>query len=316
MTEGNHIPVNTPPDRLAAWISGDAARFDARLAACLAAEAQACPPRLAAAMRHSVLAGGKRLRPYLVIESARLFGLVGKGPDQVAAALEMVHCYSLVHDDLPAMDDDDLRRGQPTVHKAFDDATAILAGDGLLTMAFSVLSHRHTSRSAAVRLRLVEALAEASGVRGMVGGQMLDLAAEGRFAGGAAAPLTAEGIIAIQALKTGALISFAAQAGALMVPRLPVAELAQLRSYGEALGLAFQIRDDLIDVESDAATAGKATGKDSAAGKGTFVSLLGVEGARRRLDEANMQGEAALTAFGKAADPLRAVLDFNRIRRS
>ena len=313
---GTTITAVSAQGRLAAWVSGGAARFDATLEACLAGQGGACPARLQGAMRHAVLAGGKRLRPYLVLESARLFAQEGEGPQRVAAALELVHCYSLVHDDLPAMDNDDLRRGQPTVHRAFDEATAILAGDGLLTLAFAVLADRRTARSASVRMALVAALAQASGGAGMVGGQMLDLAAEGRFADGKARPLTGDEIVAIQAMKTGALISFAAQAGALMTPHVPAAQRLGLRIFGESLGLAFQIRDDLIDVEGDAATAGKATGKDVDAGKGTFVSLLGIDGARRRLDEASARGLAALAVFAGAADPLREVIDFNRHRRS
>lgn len=271
-------------------------------------------PRLVAAMRHAVFAGGKRLRPYLVIESAKLFGLEGEGPLRVAAALEAVHCYSLVHDDLPAMDDDDLRRGQPTVHRAFDEATAILAGDGLLTLAFSLLADRRTAPRAAVQARLVSALAHASGMDGMVGGQMLDLAAEGRFD----AKPPRQGLRAIrhlQSLKTGALIRFAAEAGALLAPRVSPSEKRALRLYGEALGFAFQIRDDLLDIEGEAAVVGKALAKDQKAGKATLVSLMGVEGARAELARVTDLAVSELAAsFGPRAAPLADVLVFNRNR--
>lgn len=302
--------------RLKAWIGGGAAAFDRTMERLLGEGGPRRPPRLVSAMRHAVLAGGKRLRPYLVLESARLFGLDGEGPLRVAAALECLHCYSLVHDDLPAMDNDDLRRGQPTVHRAFDEASAILAGDALLTLAFALLASPLTAPRAAVRARLIAALAAAAGIDGMVGGQMLDLAAEGRFAEGVPPPQTVNGIIAIQSLKTGALIRFAAEAGALLSPGRHGARHSALRRYGDSLGLAFQIRDDLIDHEGDAVTAGKATGKDNAAGKATFISLLGVAGARQRLDMATREGLAALSVFGGAGEPLADVLRFNATRLS
>lgn len=307
------LDVGKTMGRLDTWIAGGAAGFDAALAGMIGGAGR--PPRLVEAMAHAVLAGGKRLRPYLVLESARLMGIEAALALRVAAALECVHCYSLVHDDLPAMDNDTMRRGKPTVHVAYDEATAILVGDGLLTLAFDLVAAEATPASANVRLRLVRALAEASGVDGMVGGQVLDLAAEGRFAGGALRLELAD-IERLQALKTGALIRFAAEAGALMRARVPSRWRAALRAYGEALGLAFQIRDDLIDVEVDAATAGKATGKDDAAGKATFVSLLGVMGARARLDAVSRAGAQALVPFGDRAQPLLEVLDFNRIRQS
>ena len=298
---------------LSRWFSEGVAAFDARLADMLA---QACPAgRLLDAMQHGVLSGGKRLRPYLVLESARLFGQTGEGPLRTAAALEFIHCYSLVHDDLPAMDNDDIRRGRPTVHRAYDDATAILVGDGLLTLAFELLADPATSADAGVRVRLVSALARAAGARGMVGGQLLDLAAEGRFET-APKPLDADAIIRLQGMKTGALIVFGATAGALLQPEVDPARLEALTVYGDALGLAFQIRDDLIDVEVGADVAGKATGKDQAAGKGTFVTLLGIEGARARVAAETQRGMAALAPFGGAADPLREALDFNATRTS
>lgn len=274
------------------------------------------PPRLIEAMRHAVFAGGKRMRPFLVIESAALFGIEGAVPLHVAAALEAVHCYSLVHDDLPAMDDDDLRRGQPTVHRAFDEASAILAGDALLTLAFSILTMPALKITAGRRVRLVAALSAAAGIDGMVGGQMLDLAAEGRFTpGDRRQRLSERAIRRLQALKTGALIEFAVQAGAILAPRASRGERKALATYGRALGLAFQIRDDLLDVEGEAARVGKAVAKDEAAGKATFVSRLGLEGARRELGRASEAGRAALeAAFGARAGTLLALLDFNRAR--
>lgn len=304
------------------WISRGAGTFDRYLGDLLdSGSAGRSPgtghfPRLAAAMRHAVLAGGKRLRPYLALQSAILMGVEGEGPKRVAAALEYVHCYSLVHDDLPAMDDDDIRRGQPTVHRAFDEATAILAGDGLLTLAFGVIAGKQTSPSTVVRCRLIEALARAAGIDGMVGGQMLDLEAEGRFGNAEVLPLDMAAIERLQNLKTGALFVFAAEAGALQISRPAKGARPALAAYGRALGLAFQIRDDLIDVEIDAETAGKATGKDQALGKGTFVSLLGLDGARRRLEQITSDGLAALQFFGPDAEPLAEVLIFNLNRRS
>lgn len=269
--------------------------------------------RLIAAMRHAVFAGGKRLRPYLVVESAKLFGIEGESPLRVAAALEAVHCYSLVHDDLPAMDDDDLRRGQPTVHRAFDEATAILAGDGLLTLAFAILADRRTAPRASTRSKLVSALAYASGIDGMVGGQMLDLAAEGRFE--SRRPQGLRAIRHLQSLKTGALIRFAVEAGMLLAPRVSGAEKQALRHFGEALGFAFQIRDDLLDIEGEAEIVGKAVAKDSRAGKATLVSLMGVEGARAELSRVTDGAIAALDeAFGMRAGALADVLVFNRNR--
>ncbi|MCZ8376404.1 MAG: polyprenyl synthetase family protein [Beijerinckiaceae bacterium] len=273
------------------------------------------PPRLVAAMRHAAFAGGKRMRPYLVLESARLFGVTGEAPLQVAAALEAIHCYSLVHDDLPSMDNDDMRRGQPTVHRAYDEATAILVGDGLLTLAFEMVASDAVTLPPAVKVALVSALARASGIDGMVGGQLLDLAAEGRF-DAAPQPLDLAAIRHLQALKTGALIRFAVEAGALMAPQATAEQRAALTAYGEALGLAFQIRDDLLDVEGDAALVGKAVAKDAAAGKGTFVSLLGIEAARSEVERVSAGGIAAIeAAFGAAAEPLVALMVFNQNRR-
>ena len=231
------------------------------------------PERLLAAMRHAVLGGGKRLRPFLLVESAALFGAARyTGALLAGAALECLHCYSLVHDDLPAMDDDDLRRGRPTVHKAFDEATAILAGDALLTLAFDVMARSEVHPDAGVRIALVSELARAAGLGGMAGGQMLDLAAEGRFDDKRA--LGENEIATLQAMKTGALIRFACRAGAIL-GQADAAARASIDRYGAAIGQAFQIADDLLDFEGDAETIGKAAGKDAAAGKATLVAALG-----------------------------------------
>nr|WP_235911843.1 farnesyl diphosphate synthase [Mesorhizobium xinjiangense] len=260
------------------------------------------PERLMAAIRHGVLNGGKRLRPFLLIESAALFGIDGTAPLRVAAALECVHCYSLVHDDLPAMDDDDLRRGQPTVHKAFDEAAAILAGDGLLTYAFDIVASNDTALPTDIRLTLIRELALAAGLGGMVGGQALDLEAERRRP-------DEEGIIRLQAMKTGALIRFACQAGALIGAASP-AETERLAEFGSAVGLAFQLADDLLDLTSDAQTLGKATGKDAAAGKATLASLHGVDWANRQLDGLVEQAHDLLQPFGEEARRLRLAASF------
>jgi farnesyl diphosphate synthase len=271
------------------------------------------PVRLLDSMRYAILGGGKRLRPFLVVESARLFSVPREQALMVGAALECVHGYSLVHDDLPAMDNDALRRGRPTVHKAFDEATAILAGDGLLTFAFDLLGRPETHPSPAVRVALVVALARASGLGGMVGGQMLDLAAEGRF-GGARQTLTEAEIATLQAMKTGALLRFACIAGALLGEATPKKHAA-LDRFGGAIGQAFQIADDLLDVEGDAATLGKATGKDAAAGKATLVGVLGPAAARARLDALVGEAEAALAPFGADAAVLKAAARFVADRR-
>ena len=270
------------------------------------------PARLLEAMRYGVLGGGKRLRPFLVVETARAFGLVGEGPRRVGAAIECVHGYSLIHDDLPAMDDDDLRRGRPTVHKAFDEATAILTGDGLLTLAFEILARPQTAPDAGVRADLCAGLARASGMAGMVGGQMLDIAAES-----ATAPLGLEAISLLQAMKTGALLRFSVEAGA-AVAGAPAAARAALTRYGEALGKAFQVADDLLDAEGDTSALGKRAGKDAERNKATFVSALGLEGAHATLDRLVGEAHAALdeTGLGPAADVLRAAATFVAARRS
>jgi farnesyl diphosphate synthase len=271
------------------------------------------PPRLLDAMRHAVLGGGKRLRPFLLVETAALFGAARSGALMAGAALELVHCYSLVHDDLPAMDDDDLRRGRPAVHKAFDEATAILAGDGLLTFAFDVIARDEVHPDAAVRVALVLELARAAGLGGMAGGQMLDLAAEGRFEN--KRTLNESEILTLQAMKTGALIGYACRAGAIL-GQADAKARANIDRFGVAIGKAFQIADDLLDVESDTATLGKAAGKDAAAGKASLVSTLGVEGARARLDALVKEADAALAPFAGKADTLRAAARFIAERRT
>ncbi len=267
------------------------------------------PGRLLDSMRYASLGAGKRFRPFLVVECASLFGVDRKHALMAGAALECVHCYSLVHDDLPAMDNDDLRRGQPTVHKAFDDATAILAGDGLLTLAFDIAARQETHPDPAVRVELVQELARASGLGGMVGGQMLDLAAEGRFDGGAVQRLGEKEILTLQAMKTGALLKFACRAGGIL-GKADAAQRDALDRYGAAVGQAFQIADDLLDVEGDPALVGKQTGKDAEAGKATIVGILGVDGAKARLRTIVADAETALKPFGKSADVLIAGAKF------
>jgi farnesyl diphosphate synthase len=269
---------------------------------------RARPQRLLEAMRHAALGGGKRLRPFLVVESATLFGVGRHHSLMAGAALECVHCYSLAHDDLPAMDNDDLRRGRPTTHKAFDEATAILAGDGLLTLAFDILARPETHPDSEVRLKLVAALARAAGLGGMVGGQMLDLAAEGRF--DTSPPRLGENDVkTLQAMKTGALLRFGCLAGAIL-GKAGQSQWHAFDRYGSALGEAFQIADDLLDLEGDPATVGKATGKDAAAHKATLVGVLGPAAARRRLESLVAEAQAALAPFGQDADVLKAAARF------
>jgi farnesyl diphosphate synthase len=274
------------------------------------------PERLVEATRYAALGGGKRLRPFLVSESARVFGAEGPGILRAAASVELIHCYSLVHDDLPAMDDDDLRRGRPTTHRAYDEATAILVGDTLLTLAFDVLASKATDPDPATRVDLIATLARASGIGGMVGGQMLDLTAEGRFAAdGRPLALTEEDILRLQAMKTGALLTASAEMGA-VIGRADTQGRAALRQYGHLLGQAFQIADDLLDVESDAATLGKATGKDSSAGKGTLVGLWGVQAARERLAGLVAEAEKTLDWLGEKGETLRQAARFVAERKS
>ncbi len=264
--------------------------------------------RLVEAMRYGTLNGGKRLRPFLVVETAALFDIPRSQAIHTAAALEMVHCYSLIHDDLPAMDDSDLRRGRPTVHKEFDDATAILAGDGLLTEAFAVLADDRTHPDPAVRGELIAALAAAAGREGMAGGQMIDLSPE-------RSRLDLDGIKHLQALKTGALITFACEAGAIL-GRAPEAARTALVAFAGHLGLAFQIVDDLLDAAGSAEELGKPTGQDSALGKATFVGQLGPEGARAEAEALIEAACTELAIFAEKAEVLRQTASFVLQRRS
>jgi farnesyl diphosphate synthase len=267
------------------------------------------PERLLRAIRYAST-GGKRLRPFLLIESAALYGVPEATVLPAACAFECVHCYSLVHDDLPAMDDDDLRRGQPTLHRAFDEATAILAGDSLLTFAFDILAREATHPSAAIRSALVLVLARASGLGGMAGGQMLDLEAEGRFAAdNKPLALSASEFERLQSMKTGALLKAACEAGAILGGADMSARKALL-DYARCFGLAFQLSDDLIDAEGDAATVGKRTGKDAAAGKATLISTLGISQARERLGSLVAEAEGALLPFGPKAAMLTSAVRF------
>lgn len=258
--------------------------------------------RLIEAMRYAALGGGKRVRPFLVMQSANLFNVAEESALRAAAAVEMVHCYSLVHDDLPAMDDDDMRRGQPTCHVAFGEATAILAGDALLTKAFEVLSDERTHTDPNVRVQLVAALSGAAGEHGMVGGQMLDLMAE-------TMDLDVDEITRLQQMKTGRLIAVSCAMGGILGHASPQAATA-LRAYAHDLGLAFQIADDLLDVEGSVDAVGKQTGKDAAAGKATFVSLLGIEAARNQAQMLAAQSAQHLEIFGKKGEFLAELATF------
>ena len=266
------------------------------------------PAPLLAAMRHGTLDGGKRLRPFLVQESSALLG----GDPQVAArvgcALECVHCYSLIHDDLPSMDNDDTRRGKPTVHRAFDEATAILAGDSLLTYAFDIIAAPETRLADKQKVQLVLALSRASGVGGMAGGQSLDLAAEKSVP-------DEDAIQTLQAMKTGALLRFACEAGAIIAGSA-TEDRQRLRTFGQKIGLAFQLADDLLDVTADAATMGKATGKDAARGKATLVALKGPEWAEERLAALTEEAISLLAPFGPRAAMLQQTARFIADRKS
>jgi len=268
------------------------------------------PPRFLAAMRYASLGGGKRLRPFLMVETARLLGVEGAGVLRGAAAVEMVHCYSLVHDYLPALDNDDLRRGRPATHRAYDEATAILAGDGLLTYAFDVTADPQTDSDPAIRAALVLALARAAGLGNMVGGQVLDLEAEA-----AAEPHTAKEVIRLQSMKTGALLRHAVEAGAIFA-RADAAAKAALSRYGQAIGAAFQVADDILDVEADEAALGKRAGKDADRNKATLVAALGLEAARERRDRLAQEAIAALDLFGEKAAILREAARFAVARKN
>ena len=266
------------------------------------------PAHLMAAMRHGSLNGGKRLRPFLLRESALLLGGNEQAAMRIGAALECLHCYSLIHDDLPAMDDDDLRRGQPTVHRAFDEATAILAGDSLLTYAFDIIAAPETALPDRAKTELVLALARAAGSGGMVGGQALDLAAE------KSAP-DETGITTLQAMKTGALIRFACEAGALAAGASDV-DRRRMLHFGEIVGLAFQLQDDLLDLTADSATLGKAAGKDAARGKKTLPSIHGIQWTRDRLTGLIEEANAVLSPYGEKAGMLVALASYVATRNN
>ncbi|MDH4441238.1 MAG: polyprenyl synthetase family protein [Rhizobium sp.] len=289
-----------------------AALVEARLGLLLDARPRAGevvrPQRLIEAMHYGALNGGKRLRPYLVFEATRLFGGDDEAALQVGCALECLHSYSLVHDDLPAMDDDDLRRGKPTVHIAYDYATAILAGDGLLTYAFDIITSPETPLPDAGKSALILELARAAGIGGMVGGQALDLAAE------TIAP-DEDGIVLLQSMKTGALLRFACEAGAIIASR-GTEDRTRLRRFGEVIGRAFQLADDLLDLTADAATMGKATGKDSAKGKGTLVALKGQAWAETELNRLVAAASAELVPYGQAALALTDAARFIAYRKN
>jgi farnesyl diphosphate synthase len=264
--------------------------------------------QLAEAMRYATLGGGKRMRAFLVMQSSALFSVAHTCAARVAASIEMLHAYSLVHDDLPAMDDDDLRRGKPSTHKAFDEATAILAGDALQARAFEVLAEQDTHSDPQARCELVAALGAAAGARGMAGGQMIDMLAEGRTLDGPA-------VTRLQALKTGRLIQFSAEAGAIL-GRAPLFQRHLLAAFGRDLGAAFQIADDLLDAEGSTEETGKTSGKDAAAGKATMVAVLGIERARAQADLLSRQAAGHLEAFGERGKLLRALAAYVVTRRN
>ncbi|MGO4671516.1 polyprenyl synthetase family protein [Bosea sp. 2YAB26] len=302
------------PARLSQTADAIEALLDGLLQAVPGAGEIARPERLLAAMRHGALGGGKRLRPFLTVETALLFGASEAQALRAGAAVELLHCYSLVHDDLPSMDDDDLRRGRPTVHRAFDEATAILAGDALQTLAFEVLADPATHESGAVRAALVLCLARASGLGGMVGGQMFDLAAEGRFDPGSNA-LAENEIRRLQAMKTGALLAASVEIGA-RLGGADEAALAALGQYGRAVGATFQVADDVLDVEASQEQMGKATAKDQDKGKATLISALGLAGAKRERDRLCEEAVAAVSGFGEEAAMLRAAAWFAATRQN
>jgi farnesyl diphosphate synthase len=270
-------------------IAASAAAVDAVLEAVLP-RPEGRQARVQEAMRYAVFAGGKRLRPFLVLHSARLFGVEDFRALRVGAAIEALHTYSLVHDDLPCMDDDDLRRGRPTTHIAFDEMTAVLAGDALLTLAFEILADTNTHPAAEVRCTLIARLAEASGHNGMIGGQVIDMLADAAFG--------AEDVVHLQRLKTGQLFEYSCEAGPILAGA-PARDRARLRAYAEEMGVVFQITDDLLDVTGTAEKTGKAVGKDAQAGKATLVTLLGIDGART---EAARRAKRAIAALGPYAE--------------
>ena len=298
------MPVETV-DRLAEELKAESARVRAdvdNFFARLLAPTGDSRERLYEAMRHAAIGGGKRLRPLLTIAASRLFAIDAERALRVGCAIEAVHVYSLIHDDLPCMDNADLRRGKLTVHKAFGEAEAVLAGDSLHALAFDILAHAATHDDPFVRNELVLELARAAGPQGMAGGQMMDLAAEGD-------QLDLAAITRLQQLKTGALIEYSVEAACIMA-KLPTEARTPYRGYARAIGLAFQIADDLIDHSGDAAAAGKPTGRDANAGKATFVSLLGEERARQQADFLVDQAIEHLSGHGSEADLLRAIARF------
>jgi len=293
-------PRETRPD-LASLRAHVCARMDAMFERLLAIP-DAPNARLYAAIRHATIGGGKRLRPLLVLLSGRLLGVPEAAALRAGLAVEAIHAHSLIHDDLPCMDDDDLRRGRPTVHKAFDEATAVLAGDSLLALAFEILADPETHPDAAIRSALVVSLSRAAGPAGMAGGQMIDICAP-------ALALDLAGVTQLQRLKTGALLAWSIEAGAIL-GRAPEAKRRRLASYAACLGLIFQIADDLLDCEGEEAKAGKRIGKDEAAGKRTFVSLLGAEGARRKAEALCDEAIGHLAPFGADGALLGEVAEF------
>ena len=325
-TQGLAAPVKAPPGESASagapaeafgrTLAGVADTVERFLVDLLDGETRpgeiARPPRLMEAMRHAVLGGGKRLRPFLTIETARMLGGPEAGALAAGAGVELVHCYSLVHDDLPAMDDDDLRRGKPTVHRAYDEATAILVGDALQTLAFEITADAQWQADPGVRADLVLGLAKSSGLGGMVGGQLLDLSAEGRFG---PAAMDVDDTLRMQAMKTGAILAFSVEAGAI-VGGANADERAALLRYGLALGQAFQIADDILDREASPEAMGKATGKDKDAGKATLVDRLGLDGARAECDRLVGVCEAAVARWGERARTLREAARFTVARKA
>jgi len=294
LVDGTRLDLEAEADRVSAQVDD----FFSRL---LESPADS-RDRLFEAMRHAAVGGGKRLRPLLTVAASKLFGIDEEQALRVASAIEAIHVYSLIHDDLPSMDDDDLRRGKPTVHKAFGEATAVLAGDSLHALAFEILAHEATHKDPHVRSDLVLELSRASGPNGMAGGQMMDLLAEGQ-------PLDLPAVTRLQQLKTGALIEYAVEAPCIMI-RLARDARTPYRGYARNVGLAFQITDDLIDHSGNEAAAGKRTGKDAKAGKATFVSLLGPERARQQARLLVEQGIDHLSDHGEEADMLRAIARF------
>lgn len=317
-TQASPVPVkaDAAAEAFSHKLAAVADTVEAFLAERLGSEVQpgeiARPARLMEAMRHAVLGGGKRLRPFLAVETARMLGGAEAGALAAGAGIELVHCYSLVHDDMPAMDDDDLRRGKPTVHKAYDEATAILVGDALQTLAFEILADSRWQPDPAIRADLVLGLARASGLGGMVGGQLLDLGAEGRFG---PVSLDVDDTLQLQAMKTGAILAFSVEAGALVGGADPDERAALLR-YGLALGQAFQIADDILDREASPEAMGKATGKDKDAGKATLVDRLGIEGARAECERLVGVCETAVARWGDRAETLRRAARFTVARKT